>query len=95
MLIKKICRFGSKLQELFNPLVLNRFILDFSMPNGQEGIKIDQIGTVMVKCDVLLIPAITLDTRPLEKFLQRVEKANFFNVFSTIHYFLIIQHQGY
>ena len=61
MLIKKIARFGSKLQELFNPLVLNRFILEFGMPNGQKDIKIDQLGTVMVKCDVLLIPALSLD----------------------------------
>ena len=95
MLIKKIDRLCSKLQELFNPLVPNQFILDFGMPNGQKDIKIDQIGTVMVKCDVLSIPAISSDPKPLEKFLQRVEKANFFNVFSTIHYFLIIQHQGY
>ena len=94
MLIKKIGRLCSKLQELFNPLVPTQFILDFGMPNGQEDIKIDQISTVMVKCDFLSIPAISLDPRPLEKFLQR-EKANFYNIFSTIYYFLVIQHQGY
>ena len=62
----------------------DRFILDFGMPNGQEDIKINQIGTVMVKCYVLSIPAISLDPRPSEKCLQRVEKTNFYNVFSTI-----------
>ena len=43
----------------------------------------------MVNCDALLIPAINLDPRPLKKFLQMVEKSIFYNVFSTIYYFLI------
>ena len=34
------------------------------MPNKQEDIKIDQISTVKVKCDALLITAISFEPRP-------------------------------
>ena len=57
----------------FNRLVPNRLFLDFCMANGQKGIKMDQIGTIQVKCDDISIPIISFYPRPLEKILQGVK----------------------
>ena len=51
----------------------NRLFLDICMPNGLGGIKMHQIGTILVKCDDLSIATISFYPRPLEKFLQEVE----------------------
>ena len=57
---------------LLNPLVPNLHILDFCMENGHEDIKINQIGTIRMKCVALLIPDISFDSRLFKKLLQKV-----------------------
>ena len=43
------------------------------MVNGQEVIKMDQNGIMLVKCDDLSILIISFHPRPLKKCLQGVE----------------------